>query len=137
MIGEFIVTGLVVGTLGAIIGTIVQMIEMGAKAMEQQDMWEWAANQPPPKPKFDGETFDPDKDEQRLNAQMARVYAAMRDGRWRTLDELAKITGDPTPSISARLRDLRKPRFGAHTIERENMGQGVWAYRMTKKAEAA
>ncbi len=136
MIGELIVTGLVVGTLGAIIGTIVQMIELAAKAMEQEDLLEWAAGQPPPKAQFDGSTYEEDRDASRLNKQMARVYAAMHDGQWRTLDEIAAITGDPAPSISARLRDFRKPKFGGRIIEREHRGAGIWAYRM-KQAEAA
>jgi hypothetical protein len=33
-------------------------------------------------------------------------------------------------SVSARLRDFRKPRFGAHIVEKLHTGQGEWHYRL-------
>jgi hypothetical protein len=45
-------------------------------------------------PLFDGETFDPALDGDRLRRQLRRVYQVMRDGRWRSLDEIATLTGD-------------------------------------------
>ena len=47
--------------------------------------------------------------------------AVVRDD-WMTLDEMAKETSFPPASISAQLRHLRKPRYGAWTIERR-LGQ--------------
>lgn len=41
--------------------------------------------------------------------QVQRVLLSMSDGKWRTLEEISDLTGDTTPSVSARLRDLRKP----------------------------
>jgi len=82
---------------------------------------------------FDGETFDPKFDEDRLARQLGRVWNAMQDSRWRTLHEIAGITGDPEASISARLRDLRKPRFGAYVVERNRRGEaerGIFEYRL-------
>jgi len=82
---------------------------------------------------FDGATFEPVHDEARLGAQSLRVFAAVRDGQWRTLAEIAHITGDPEASISARLRDFRKRKFGAHEIERRRRGTpelGWFEYRM-------
>lgn len=76
----------------------------------------------------DGATFDPTRDLARLNDQHLRVYRVMRDGEWRTLGAIAMQTGDPEASISARLRDFRKPRFGGHTVERRHIGVGLWAY---------
>ena len=81
----------------------------------------------------DGRTFDEVLDKHRLNAQMRRVAVAMlRDGRWQSLHELQLATGDPQASISARLRDLRKPRFGSHTVERRRRLHvpGTWEYRL-------
>ena len=73
-------------------------------------------------------------DAARLGAQMARVRDLMRDARWRTLREIAAATGDPEASVSARLRDLRKRRHGAHCVEsRRRAGaeaRGVWEYRV-------
>jgi len=54
----------------------------------------------------------------------------MSDGQWRTLGELSALTGDPEASISARLRDLRKPRFGGLTVERKYIRRGLFAYRV-------
>lgn len=81
-------------------------------------------------PLFDGADYQPARDNGRLQAQMARVYEAVRDGQWRTLAELEEITGDPPASISAQLRHLRKDRFGAHVIERRHVGGGVYQYRL-------
>ena len=83
-------------------------------------------------PEFDGETFDPERDAARLNAQLFRVYRALKDGQWHTLSDLALITGDPTPSISARLRDLRKAKFGGHVITRRYVDRGLWEYRLAE-----
>ena len=77
---------------------------------------------------FDGPD-DPNK-VVRLMAQQIRILDLMRDGSWRTLQEIADVTGDPTPSISAQLRHLRKPRFGSHTVEKRHVGSGLYQYRI-------
>lgn len=82
---------------------------------------------------FDGETYDHERDHDRLNAQLTRVYMVLRDQRWHTLSELAQLTGDPTPSVSARLRDLRKEKFGGHIIHRQYVDRGLWQYRLQAK----
>ena len=58
----------------------------------------------------------------------------MSDSRWRTLSSISGITGDPESSISARLRDMRKPRFGSHIIEREYVERGSHKYRLVINA---
>ena len=60
----------------------------------------------------DGLTYDPDLDYVRLNREMRVVFEVIRRGGWFTLPELADLTGCMMPSISARLRDFRKPQFG-------------------------
>ena len=77
---------------------------------------------------FDGKTYEP-SDGPRLGVQLAQVAALMRDGQWRTLYEIAHATGCPTQSVSARLRDLRKPRYGSHPVERRRVSAGVFQYR--------
>jgi len=79
---------------------------------------------------FDGATFDPTRDARRLAAQHARVFEYLRYGGWHTLEAISKATGAPEASVSARLRDLRKPRFGGHTIEREYVARGLFRYRL-------
>jgi hypothetical protein len=84
-------------------------------------------------PAFDGATYDPTLDHERLGAQAIRVWAVISDGRWRTLGEIETACGDPQASISARLRDFRKPRFGSHVIARRRRGDGaagVFEYRL-------
>jgi hypothetical protein len=54
----------------------------------------------------------------------------MRDGGWHSLADIAEYTKDPEASVSARLRDLRKPRFGSYIVQRKNFGGGVWKYRL-------
>lgn len=84
-------------------------------------------------PKFDGETFVAERDGDRLRCQLVDVRTLMADGEWRTLSEIARECGYPDssiPGISARLRDLRKLKFGAHTVERRYLHNGLWEYRM-------
>jgi hypothetical protein len=85
----------------------------------------------PPEQAFDGESYDPDQDYVRLSGQLARVYELMNDGHWRTLADIAAHAGGSEAACSARLRDLRKPKYGHHLIERDRIGNGLWRYRMT------
>jgi hypothetical protein len=78
----------------------------------------------------DGETFDRKRDLSRLNDQMRDVYRLMQDGQWRPLFAIAHHTGHPEASVSARLRDLRKPRYGGFTVERRYIANGVFHYRL-------
>lgn len=87
----------------------------------------------PPEPEsFGGETYDPAQDHDRLSAQLRRVWLVVRDGRWRTLAEISELTGDPEASVSARLRDLRKPKFGGYQVSRQRRGYrtGLHEYRV-------
>lgn len=84
-------------------------------------------------PDFDGATYQPVPDHGRLTSQMLRVFQVMSDGRWRPLGEIAMTTGDPQASVSARLRDLRKEKFGGHVVERRARGErerGLFEYRL-------
>ena len=86
---------------------------------------------------FDGPTFDPKHDAERLGAQLAKVRDLMADGAWRTLDEIGVAVFVPGASVSARLRDLRKEKFGAFTVERRARGErssGLFEYRVVKGA---
>ena len=83
---------------------------------------------------FDGITYSPEFDYERLGAQLKRVFSVIRDGHWYTLRELSHITGDASEAaISARLRDLRKTKFGGFQIDRRRRGDpklGIWEYQM-------
>jgi hypothetical protein len=65
------------------------------------------------------------------NEQLAKVRDLMLDGQWRSLIEIAAATDAPQASISARLRDLRKVKFGSYTVERRLLTPGLYEYRVT------
>lgn len=82
---------------------------------------------------FDGKTFDADRDTSRLKAQLDEVrYFMFRNPGWHTLDEIHSGTGHPQASISARLRDLRKTRFGGYVILKRLRGgqRGLFEYHL-------
>ena len=81
---------------------------------------------------FDGCTYDPARDHDRLAKQLGRVYDYMSDGLWHSLAQISRFTGDPEASVSARLRDLKKPRFGGYNIDHKHVKDGLWVYRMWK-----
>jgi hypothetical protein len=75
-------------------------------------------------PKFHGETYVPEWDEERLTGQWRRVWDVLKDGRRRTLDEIREeIIGrfgkkDSHTGISARIRQLRDMGAPIPTCER-------------------
>lgn len=73
--------------------------------------------------------------QKRLTKQLDKVRAAVADGRWYTLEQIAKATGAPPASASARLRDLRN-KFG-YLVERLNMGDGLYLYSVSDPAAFA
>ena len=84
--------------------------------------------------RFDGADYDRDRDNIRLGEQCNRVFGLMMDGEWRTLGDIARLCSAPTPSVSAQLRHLRKPRFGGWNVERRHVGNGLYEYRINGKA---
>lgn len=69
-----------------------------------------------------------------FNAQARRVWNATVNRGWFTLDRIAAETYDPVQSISARLRDFRKEKFGSHTVERRAIDRSVFEYRVIPNA---
>ncbi len=70
------------------------------------------------------------------------MLSARHCATWLTLDELAKLTHYPAASISAQLRHLRKPQYGAFLVEKrprtvrtilrgEDFGT-IWEYRLKR-----
>lgn len=84
--------------------------------------------QPTPIPRPLGETFEPEKDGERLGAQYIRVRDIMADGCWRSLGEIRAATDYPEASISARLRDMRRGGFVVQRRRRLGVG-GTYEYR--------
>ena len=82
---------------------------------------------------FDGATVEA-VDRERLMGQLAHVLALMSDGKWRTLKEIAGEKYSEA-GVSARLRDLRKAKWGSYTVDRRRRGEvksGLFEYMVTK-----
>jgi hypothetical protein len=86
--------------------------------------------------RFDGGSYDHKADEARLTTLLVKVFDCMKDGSWRTLEELKDAVGGSEAGVSARLRDCRKPRFGGHTVNRRRRGEaerGIFEYQLEVK----
>jgi hypothetical protein len=79
---------------------------------------------------FNGDDYQPARDNPRLRGQLLRVWTQVKDGRWQTLRSIADATGDPEASVSAQLRHLRKERFGGYEIEKRHVRDGLYEYRL-------
>jgi hypothetical protein len=85
---------------------------------------------------FGGSATLEKSDTKRLQGQLGQVYEIMADGQYRTLDFIAnqirtrygkEVT---TQSVSARLRDLRKEKFGGFKVNRRSLGDGLFSYQV-------
>jgi hypothetical protein len=82
---------------------------------------------------FDGRTFVKKLDGSRLSKQLSAIRDLMADGIWRSPEEIERATGINWASASARLRDLRKHKFGGFTVLRRRRGEatkGLFEYRI-------
>lgn len=86
--------------------------------------------------RFDGSTYEPKHDAKRLGRLLDAVFHQLYWGEWFTLRELAKRCRGSEPSVSARLRDLRKQRYGGWIIERRRQpgleAKGIFQYRLRR-----
>ena len=89
-----------------------------------------SAGKEQPAAHFDGATYEPAKDGARLAAQLLAVHRYMADGQWHGLADIAAALDIPEQSASARLRDLRKKRFGALWVNRKRVSGGYYEYRV-------
>jgi hypothetical protein len=60
------------------------------------------------------------------------LYEIMKAGEWFTLEQINSLSGYPTASASAGIRDFRKPMYGSNTVEKNYLGNGVYQYRLVK-----
>jgi hypothetical protein len=71
------------------------------------------------------------EDVPRFGAQLAAVRDFMASGEWVTLTQIAAAAKCTTQSASARVRDMRKPRWGSHVVERRKIPTtNVYQYRL-------
>lgn len=90
---------------------------------------------------FDGVTIDPKSDQIRLTGQLKAVFE-LWEGRlyrhWWSLEEIKVCIGGSEAGISARLRDLRKDKFGGHTVNKRRRGDpknGLWEYQLERRGK--
>jgi predicted transcriptional regulator len=84
-------------------------------------------------PDFSGPDYVPDLDKARLTGQIERIFNCMKDGNWRSLQEIESITDDGQASVSAQMRNLRKNKFGEHTVLKRRRGaekSGLFEYQL-------
>lgn len=89
---------------------------------------------------FDGATYSPKLDKERLKGQMGRVYQIMKNGDWWSLQQIQVESEfrfnahDSEAAISARLRDFRKDKFKmiypVRGMESRRFEGGLWKYRL-------
>lgn len=80
---------------------------------------------------FSGSDYSPELDKERLTGQLKAIKTLIADGKWYTLAEISHQTGAGEASVSAQLRNLRKPEFGGYTIEKQRRGEsGLFEYRL-------
>ena len=91
---------------------------------------------------FDGDTYDRRQDKNRLWTQLEAIKdLSLTDERWYTLAQIKGILKHgyrltaTEASISARLRDLRKARFGSYQVDRRRAG-ALYSYRVLPQINA-
>lgn len=84
---------------------------------------------------FDGSTFDRQIDGDRLGRQLDHVLRyLLKHPEWHTVYDLSRALGYGEQSVSARLRDLRKPKFGGYEVARRRVATGgTWEYKLGMK----
>ncbi len=83
-------------------------------------------------PQFDGAVYEAELDLDRLTWQLDRIKKLMSDGQWRTVERISKIVKAPECSVSAQLRNLKKPRFGGYKVEKRRAVGALWEYRVSQ-----
>lgn len=85
---------------------------------------------------FDGTHFDWKLDHARLTTQMALIFLVIKDGKFRTVQEIQGriwkvfFRQCSQTSISAVLRHFRKPKYGSHIVHTRRVAEsGLFEYR--------
>lgn len=85
---------------------------------------------------FSGADYRAPRDQARLLTQLERIKNSMLDGQWRRLQEIAQLAQAPSASVSAQLRNLRKPEFGSWLVDRRHIDRGLYEYRLRAQSQA-
>ena len=71
-----------------------------------------------------------------LSGGRLAVWRELADHEWHALARIARKTRIGSAVASARLRDLRKPKYGGMTIERRRTPLGAYEYRLQPDDQA-
>ena len=78
--------------------------------------------------RFDGDDYKHSRDSNRLTGQLLRIWDAIKDGEWITLEELAIKSDSPAASASAQSHDAACLPLQRHRLHRrEHLKQMVVA----------
>lgn len=83
-----------------------------------------------------GDTYDPARDSESMNAALAAVFAvlASRVGRQLTLRDISRMVFKTTgksyaeTGLAARIRELRNPKHGRWDVRSRRSKRGAWLY---------
>jgi len=87
--------------------------------------------------RFNGADYKHKRDSARLTNQHNDIFNLMADGEFRTLSQIAALTGHHESSISAQLRHMRKERFGSHEVNRRHVLNGLYEYQLIVNTEVS
>jgi biotin operon repressor len=79
-------------------------------------------------PRHDGPDLAP-ADQIRLANHLQKLVTLMSDGRFRSLQTIADALGCSESAAGARVRDLKKRKFGSFTVEKRRQSTG-YVYRV-------
>jgi hypothetical protein len=79
---------------------------------------------------FDGADYVDERDGERLTNQYDTIFNIMKDGTWRSVRQIRKLTGYPQNSIQAQLRHSRKKKFGSHELNKKYKKKGLYLYQI-------
>lgn len=77
-----------------------------------------------------GSDYDPKRDEQRLGEGYRRTFEVMKDGHWRTPQEIAELSGC---RLDSALRFVRLTKKFGHTVNKEYVDHGIWKYQIVTR----
>jgi hypothetical protein len=80
--------------------------------------------------RFSGADYVPRRDDARLLRQVDHIREIVLSAGWYSVPDIARLTGYSENSVSAQLRNLRKPSHGSYRVEGARFPDGVWRYRV-------
>lgn len=116
-------------TQGALILTVMRVLDHEGDAVEWSEVLEQAqvaqgmlvedTHSQDGQSSFDGSEYNPGRDDARLGNQLCDIFNLMSDGRWRTIQVIARRLNYPENSVQAQLRHLRKAKHGAWIVTKK------------------